>query len=369
MHAFKQIIDEGIAHLTPSLFGLRSRKERDQQLLDDAKRKRKPRPKIGLALSSGGAKGLAHVGVIQVLEEHGVEVDIVAGTSMGSYVGACWAAGCDGQELEELAARMNTPWRRLRLVDPILPPRTGFIRGERIKERLMRTVGEKTFDELEKRLLVIATDLGTYEGRVFTGSDRVADAVHASLAIPGICEPVELNGHRYVDGGVSDPLPIQQLLDAGAEKIIAVSVIPNVEELQICRLQNAAAPPVKKSGLWRRFLGLLNKHLNYFAPGNVLDTVRRSALGAQIRVAEAESVKADLVLRPIVCSGGWQDYHNFRTYIEEGRAVAEANIDKILALIDESSTEPAAAGAELERTTRSTTSTSTSTSSLTASNS
>src|SRR5690606_17360606 len=116
------------------------------------------RPRVGLALSSGGAKGLAHIGVIQVLEENGIEVDAVIGTSMGAYVGGLWASGLNGQELEELAATMATPRDLWALVDPLFPPRRGFIGGEKVRYRLEESLGERTFLEMEKPFYAVATE-------------------------------------------------------------------------------------------------------------------------------------------------------------------------------------------------------------------
>ncbi|MFT5470478.1 MAG: NTE family protein [Verrucomicrobiales bacterium] len=328
MPATENIPAGGFADFSPSLIPLNSR------------RNHRSRPKIGLALSSGGAKGLAHIGVIQVLEEYGVKIDAIAGSSMGAYVGSCWAAGCDGFELEELAARMSSSRDRLKLLDPILPPRTGFIRGLKVKNRLMRTVGERTFDELKRKLIVVASVLETHETKVFSGDSLVADAVHASLAIPGICAPVEIDGTTYVDGGVTEPLPVQPLLDLGMDRVIAVSVVPSVEDLKACRDRRFDRP--KKRGFWSSIGRFLNKHLNYFAEGNILDILRRSSTCGQIRMAEFSAEIADLCLHPAVCADSWQDYHHYRAYVEQGRIAAEANIDRILALT--SPTLPAAAG-------------------------
>lgn len=307
------------------------------------RRSNRARPRLGLALSCGGAKGLAHIGVIQVLEENGIEIDLIAGSSMGAYVGSCWAAGCNGAELEELAARMATSRDRLKLLDPIIPPRTGFVRGLKVKRRLMRTVGERTFDELERPLIVAASVLETHETKIFSGSDVVADAVHASLAIPGICAPVVIDGVTYVDGGVTQPLPVRPLLERGMDRVLAVSVVPSVIDLQIARDERLARP--KKPGFWPAIGRFLNRHFNYFAEGNILDTLRHSSLGGQIRMAEFAARRADLCLRPVVRTNTWQDYHNFRAYIEAGRAVAEANLEQIIALTQN---EPAAAPAAAE---------------------
>ena len=105
---------------------------------------------VGLALSSGAAKGFAHIGVIQVLEENGIEVDVVAGSSMGAYVGSLWSQGNDGTELERLARELESRWALWSLVDPVFPPRQGFLRGFAVKRRLMRTLGHARFADMAR---------------------------------------------------------------------------------------------------------------------------------------------------------------------------------------------------------------------------
>ena len=116
---------------------------------------------VGLALSSGAAKGFAHVGVIQVLEENGIEVDVVAGASMGAYVGALWASGRDGGELEKLARELEGRWSLWSLIDPVFPPRRGFMRGFAVKKRLMRSIGCARFADLARPLRIVAGNLAT----------------------------------------------------------------------------------------------------------------------------------------------------------------------------------------------------------------
>ena len=192
------------------------------------------RCRVGLALSSGGAKGLAHVGVIQVLEEQGIEVDAIAGSSMGAYVGAMWAYGLEGHALEKIAREHEGRWGLFSIVDPVLPPRRGFIRTRRILRRFRRSLGEAHFSDMIRPLRVLATRLDTLE-RVVFASGVVAQAVEASIAIPGICVPVTIDGEVYVDGGVADPLPVDVLEEMGIERIIAVNAIPTPEKLRYWR--------------------------------------------------------------------------------------------------------------------------------------
>ncbi|MEO8352222.1 MAG: patatin-like phospholipase family protein [Chthoniobacteraceae bacterium] len=277
------------------------------------------RCRIGLALSSGGAKGLAHIGVIQVLEENGIEIDCIAGSSMGAYVGAIWAHGADGAMLEKLAREIEGRRGLWPLIDPVLPPRQGFLTTRGVMRRLRRTLGDAHFSDLIRPLRVVATHLDTLERVVFT-SGEVAAAVEASIAIPGIVVPVTIDGETLIDGGIADPLPVDLLDEAGIERIIAVNVVPPPEMLR--RWHNArrehliAHPPHRSLGR------LLNRHLNWFADGNILATMLQAINGAQTRVAEASAAQADILLRPLASDSEWHDFTNPGKYIELGRRAA-----------------------------------------------
>ena len=287
------------------------------------------RCRIGLALSSGGAKGLAHIGVIQVLEENGIEVDCVAGASMGAYIGGLWAHGADGAKLETIARENESRWGLWALVDPEIPPRRGFLRTGRVMKRLRRSIGDAWFCDLVRPLRIVATHLETLERIVFSSGD-VGDAIEASVAIPGIIVPVTINGETLIDGGIADPLPVDVLQEMGIEKIIAVNVIPPPETLRQWRDQKCLPRDaiVKSRGLG----SLLNRHLNYFAKGNVLDTLLQAVSGAQTRVAETSGLRADILLRPLHCGARWHDFTNPGKYIALGREAAEAQLPAILAL-------------------------------------
>jgi NTE family protein len=285
------------------------------------------RPRVGLALSSGGARGLAHVGVIQVLEEAGIPVDVVAGASMGAYVGSLWSAGYGGEELYHFAAEIARPrdlWRRLDLA--ILPVK-GLFHGHGVRRRLESALHGMKFSELCRELHVVAANLDTLERQIFTSGD-VARAVHASFAIPGICVPVEIDGCRYVDGGVVDPLPVGILKRAGCDVVIAVTVIPRFSEMALCKPAETTA-----AGLVHRGIRALNRALNVFAKGNVVDTLRASLYAAQIRIAHASEAQADVVVRAVRHTNAWHDYHHYEDYIETGRQAAELVLPQIRALL------------------------------------
>ena len=286
--------------------------------------------RIGLALSAGGAKGLAHIGVIQVLEENGIEVDVIAGSSMGAYVASVWAMGCDGQHMEKLAREVEGRWGRWKLIDPAFPPRKGFIRGEAVIARLRRTLGDAHFSDLVRPLRIVATDLNTLD-RVIFCTGEVTRAVHASSAIPGVCVPVEIDGETYIDGGVAEPLPVDVLSEMGVDKIIAVNALPPSAFLRCCREKEKEQAEIlrKQPGA----LNLVNRQVNFFANGNILDILMGAVHGSQIRVAEHAGRKASLVLRPLAIDAEWHDFNHPRKYIELGREVALKHLDELKGLV------------------------------------
>jgi NTE family protein len=288
--------------------------------------------RVGLALSSGGARGLAHVGVIQVLEENGIEVDVVAGCSMGSYIGAVWACGYDGVAMERLARELEHRWGLFELIDPFILPRQGFLRGEKVKQRLKRAIGDAHFSEMVRPLRIVATHLASLD-RVVLSSGEVAQAVHASSAIPGACVPVEVNGELYIDGGIADPLPVDVLEEMGIERIIAINTIPTPAYLR-ARLELERERDARRGRKTNRFKSFVNRYLNYFAPGNVLDTILRSFNGAQMQVAEHSCQFADVVIRPLSFDGRWHDFRRPGKYIAIGRREAEEHIEEVKALIN-----------------------------------
>lgn len=183
--------------------------------------------KIGLALSGGGARGLAHIGVLKVLEREGIPVDYLAGTSMGGVVAAGYAAGLDAAYLEQEALRMGN-WRNLLpLVDRSLPG-LGLVKGERVRDYLTSHVGEMTFDQLRIPLALVAVDLLSGE-EVVLQSGMVIDAVRATISLPGVFAPFPLDGRLLVDGGALNNLPADVVREMGADVVIAVDVSADAE--------------------------------------------------------------------------------------------------------------------------------------------
>ena len=172
---------------------------------------------------------------------------------------------------------------------------------------------------------MVATELETLQTRVFE-SGPVADAVHASMAMPGICVPVVIDRISYTDGAVSEPLPVSVLENLGIERIIAVSTLPTLDDIKACRLTDGQNIEVR---WWKRLLGLINRHINYFAKGNVLDTLMRGLQGSQIRLAEASARRADVFIQAYPCDARWYQFNHHAKYIAEGRQAALAKLEEL----------------------------------------
>ncbi|GAB4530509.1 MAG: hypothetical protein Kow0063_08700 [Anaerolineae bacterium] len=184
---------------------------------------------VGLALSSGGARGLAHVGVLRVLEREGIPIDVLAGTSVGSLVGGLYAAGHSVEEITHFALDFQHKLKiRSGLLDLNLPPRTGLIGGRRFRNYLEHIFKSISFEQLRIPFYVVATDLLTGEEVVFERGS-VADAVRASTSIIGIVSPHQYDGRFLVDGGAVNPLPASVLAEKGVDIIIASRTIPTLE--------------------------------------------------------------------------------------------------------------------------------------------
>jgi NTE family protein len=177
-------------------------------------------PRIGLALGGGAARGFAHVGVIQVLEEAGIRPDLVTGTSAGSLVAALYAGGRDGSQLQRIAETMD----EATFADWTLPLFSrGMLRGDALARYVHQQVGGRRIEELPLPLGILATDLQSGQGVLFERGD-IATAVRASSAVPGLFQPVRITGREYVDGGLVAPVPVRQARQMGAELVIAVDI-------------------------------------------------------------------------------------------------------------------------------------------------
>ena len=178
------------------------------------------KPRLGLALGGGAARGFAHVGVIQVLEEAGIRPDLVVGTSAGSLVAAFYASGKSGEQLQQMAETMDeatfTDWTL-----PIFS--RGVLRGEALARFVGTQVGGRPIQDMPLPLGIVATDLQNGQGVLFRRGDT-GTAVRASSAVPSVFQPVRISGRDYVDGGLVAPVPVRYAREMGAELVLAVDI-------------------------------------------------------------------------------------------------------------------------------------------------
>ncbi|MBC7360937.1 MAG: patatin-like phospholipase family protein [Candidatus Aminicenantes bacterium] len=181
------------------------------------------RPKIGLALGAGGARGLAHIGVLKAFEKYQIPVDIVTGTSMGALIGGAFASGIDARAMEEIALKAD---RKLvaKLFFPTISS-SGLVDGEKIRNFLEKNIGNKNIESFERKYACVATDILTGE-EIVIDRGSVVEAIRASISIPTIFTPVVLENRILVDGGIVNPVPVDLARRMGADIVIAVNVVP-----------------------------------------------------------------------------------------------------------------------------------------------
>ena len=249
-------------------------------------------PKIGLALGGGAARGFAHIGVIQVLEEAGIKPDLVVGTSAGSLVAAIYASGKTGAQLQTVAETME----EAALTDWILPfVSRGMLRGEALARYVSSQVGGKTIESFPIPLGIVATDLHSGQGVLFMRGDT-ATAVRASSAVPAVFQPVKIGTREYVDGGLVSPVPVRYARQMGAEVVIAVDI--------------SATPESNPA------LGTLEILLQTFA-----------IMSRSINIFELK--EADVAVRPALASVSSADFASKRRSIEAGRAAMLAALPQL----------------------------------------
>jgi NTE family protein len=249
-------------------------------------------PRLGLALGGGAARGFAHVGVIQVLEQNGIRPDLVTGTSAGSLVAALYASGMNGADLERAALSME----EATLTDWTLPFNgRGVLKGDALARYVRQAVGGRVIEQMPLPLGILATDLGNGQGTLFRRGDA-ALAVRASSAVPGVFTPVAIAGREYVDGGLVAPVPVSQARAMGAEVVLAVDISSDPEG------NNAS--------------GLLQVLLQTTA-----------IMGQSINRHELRT--ADVVVRPALSGVGSADFSARQRSIAAGRAAMLAALPRL----------------------------------------
>ena len=176
------------------------------------------KPKIGLALGGGAARGFAHIGVIKMLEAQGIVADYVAGTSAGAVVGSLYAGGYDAFAMQKIAVQLDEKI----FADWTLGGR-GLLKGEALQDFINQHLNKRPLEKLNKPFATVATDLNSGERVVFRTGDT-GMAVRASAAVPGVFQPTQFRGRSFVDGGLTSPVPVRAACEMGADIVIAVDI-------------------------------------------------------------------------------------------------------------------------------------------------
>jgi NTE family protein len=253
------------------------------------------RPGIGLALGGGFARGFAHLGVLQVLEQNQIPISHIAGTSVGSILGAAYASGAP---LSRIIATCRT--LRFRDIARWRVSRLGLASNNRLGDLIERVFESRQFEELRIPLAVVATDLTSGEPVVFTQGNLV-DAIRASCAFPGLFEPVVIGTRCLADGGLVAPVPTRAARELGATAVVGISV------------------------------GMQDGHRG--APTNIFQVVSRAVSAAQKHQLEIWERHADIVLRPDVQSLAWDDFDRAEEAIEAGAVAARRALPRIQKLL------------------------------------
>jgi NTE family protein len=253
---------------------------------------------LGLALGGGFSRGFAHLGILQVLEQNHIPISHIAGTSVGSILGAAYASGAP---LARIIATCRTI--RFRDIARWRVSRLGLASNHRLGDLIEQVFESRRFEDLKIPLAVVATDLANGEPVVFTHGN-LSEAIRASCAFPGLFEPVEIGTRYLADGGLVAPVPTRAARDLGAEHVVGISV--GVED-------------------GRRG-----------APSNIFQVVCRAVNAAQKHQLEIWERHADLVLRPDVQSLAWDDFDRADEAIEAGAAAARRALPRIQKLLNPS---------------------------------
>ena len=261
--------------------------------------------KVGLALSGGAARGLAHIGVLEVLQKEGVPIDMIAGTSSGALVGAVYAQGKDANLIKEEALELSK--KRLTSLIDLTLPKTGFIEGKKIKDALQKLIGgDIKFADLKIPLAVVATDIITGE-EVVISEGSVLEAVRASISLPIIFTVVKLKGRYLVDGAMVNPVPVKVLKKMGADFIIAVNVIPEVTDR----------------------VRIDKEEKNAYKQPNIFNVITQTFYIGNYALVNSCLEGSNIVIKPRVAHIGPHDFFRVPECISQGELAAEDAIPEI----------------------------------------
>ncbi|HSW58302.1 MAG TPA: patatin-like phospholipase family protein [Dehalococcoidales bacterium] len=265
--------------------------------------------KVGLALGGGSARGLAHIGVLEVLEREGIPIDLIAGTSAGALVGALYARNKDAAQIKKQAMALD--WVAFTSLVDLTLPKNGFVSGKRVTSLLKRFMGEADFKDLAIPLSCTATDIISGD-EVIMNSGSVLEAVRASISIPVIFAVAKYQNRFLVDGGLVNPVPVKTVKDMGADFVIAVDVTPGKAERE----------------------AFLRTHAEVKEP-NLFQVIVQTIYVATYYSAHVASEGADVVIHPRLAHISPGEFHRASELILEGSLAAVDSIAKIRRRLEE----------------------------------
>lgn len=308
------------------------------------------RPRVGLALGSGSARGLAHIGVLRALDEAGIPVHCIAGTSIGALVGAVYASG----KLDQLETAMrDLDWKAVATFLDVVFPRSGLIDGKRIAEFVRRHAHSESVENLPVPFRAVATDLATGDEVVLAAGDLV-EAVRASIAVPGILTPVRWKGRILADGALTNPVPVSVARAMGADTVIAVDLnhgivaAKNFKSRRGSSPRKTVAPARLGGGPYAQAAGWIRRELRGVAGaipamrawfgGDPLPNVFEVLLAAinimETRITESRLAidRPDVLVRPPLGGMSLMDFDRAGEAIATGYAAMQAALKPLEAL-------------------------------------
>ncbi|HNX68573.1 MAG TPA: patatin-like phospholipase family protein [Candidatus Omnitrophota bacterium] len=276
---------------------------------------------VGLVLGSGAAYGLAHIGVLRVLEEENIPVDVIAGSSIGALIGALWAAGYDSHAIENIAKSLDkrTTFFKILGLRDISALHRGFFKGEQIVRFLSQYLKNTTFQDLRIPVKMTATDLLTSE-EVVLDSGSVVNALRSTISIPGFFRPVPYKGSYLIDGGIVDPLPVKILSGMGVRKIIAVNVLPGpkdlVERNELRR--KSYHESFQRQGRWRQMVTKTLDRLQRRYTANIFNVLMNSIMFTEFEIARMAGNEADIFIHAAAADAHWIEFFSQDKFVDEG---------------------------------------------------
>ncbi len=287
--------------------------------------------KIGIALGSGSAKGLAHIGVLEVLETKSIVPEIIAGTSMGALIGGAYAAGIELSKIKELAFSVDRESLK-KLFSPH-PSIYGFISQERVRDFLVEIFGDRRIEDLPRKFACVATDIKTGEEIVFREGNLV-DAVLSSISIPVLFPPVKLNERYLVDGGLVNPVPVDVARKLGADYVIAVNVI---SPLRKKRYMGKFKRGKKEKEKEKTFISRLTDALSGFfdkeeEKPNILETffAALDVMEEEIVFSHLKLNAPDIIIQIDTHDIKSKEFYRAEEIIERGKKIADLIADYIV---------------------------------------